>query len=72
MSKINLQNLFKKFCEKNKFELNSQQIEIIDLVSQFLNQRETFLIRLFKKEKNVFLSIWKSRSRKNNVTKFCI
>ena len=51
MSKINLQNLFKKFCEKNKFELNSQQIEIIDLVSQFLNERETFLIRLFKKRK---------------------
>ena len=53
MSKINLQNLFKKFCEKNKFELNSQQIEIIDLVSQFLNQRETFLIRLFKKKKKM-------------------
>ena len=43
MSKINLQNLFKKFCEKNKFELNSQQIEIIDLVSQF-----------FKSKRNIF------------------
>ena len=70
---MNLQDSFKVFCEQNKFEINSQQVEIIDLLKNFLNHKETFLSRLFfKKKKTLFLPLWQSRSRQNNVTKFCI
>ena len=35
---MNLKSSFKAFCEQNKFEVNAQQIEIIDLLDKFLNQ----------------------------------
>jgi len=53
MSKMNLQNSFKEFCEQNKFEINTQQIEIIDLFDRFINFKETFLSRFFKKKKKL-------------------
>ncbi len=53
MAKINLQNSFKEFCEKNKFEINSQQTEIINLLDIFLNQKKTFLSKIFKKKKKL-------------------
>ena len=46
---MNLQNSFKEFCEKNKFEINVQQKEIINLLDKFLNYKETFLSSFFKK-----------------------
>ena len=50
---MNLQNSFKEFCEQNKFEINTQQIEIIDLFDRFINFKETFLSRFFKKKKKL-------------------
>ena len=48
MSKINLQDSFKEFCKKNSFEINNQQIEIINLLDKFINPRKTFLSKFFK------------------------
>ena len=53
MSKMNLKSSFKEFCKQNKFELNSQQFEIIDLLDRFLNYNESFLSRIFKKRKKL-------------------
>ncbi len=53
MSKINLSSLFKEFCEQNKFEVNTQQVEIINSLNSFLNQRENFIRRFFKKKEKL-------------------
>ena len=42
MSKLNLQDSFIEFCKKNSFEKNNQQIQIINLLDQFLNQKTKF------------------------------
>ena len=42
MSKFNLQDSFIEFCKKNSFEKNNQQIEIVNLLDQFLNQKKKF------------------------------
>ena len=72
MSKMNLQDSFKKFCEQNGFEENTQQKEIIYLLDKFFNNKETFLSRICKKKKTLFLLTWKGGRRQNNATKFCI
>ena len=53
MPKISLQNSFKEFCEQNKFEINAQQTEIINLLDFFLNEKKTFLSKVFTKEKKL-------------------
>jgi len=53
MSKITLQDSFKEFCKKNKLEINSPQIKIINLLDRFLNNKESFLSRLFKRRKKL-------------------
>ena len=53
MSKMNLQNSFKEFCKENKFEVNVQQIEILNSLNKFLYQRETFLSFIFKKKEKL-------------------
>ncbi len=53
MNKTNLQNLFKGFCKQNKLEINSQQIEIIDLLDEFLSQKKNFLSKFFKRKKKL-------------------
>ena len=67
MSKNKLQDSFKEFCIQNKFEINTQQKEIINLLDKFLNYKETFLSSFFKKFKKkkatLFLLTWKSRCR---------
>ena len=50
---MNLKSSFKSFCELNKFEVNAQQIEVIDLLDKFINQNETFFNKLFKKRKKL-------------------
>ena len=45
MIKMNLQDSFKEFCTQKKFELNTQQIEIIHLLDNFLNNKETFFVK---------------------------
>ncbi len=51
---MNLQDSFKKFCEQNGFEENTQQKEIIYLLDKFFNKKETFFSRIFKKKKLCF------------------
>mgnify|MGYP005748389229 FL=1 len=51
MSKMNLQDSFEEFCRQNKFEINSQQKEIIYLLEKFLNHKETFLSSFFQNKK---------------------
>ena len=50
---MNLQDSFKEFCKQKKFDLNSQQKEIIDLLDKFLNHKETFLRGFFKKKEKL-------------------
>ena len=43
MSKFNLQDSFIEFCNKNSFEKNNHQIEIVNLLDQFLHPKKLFL-----------------------------
>ena len=55
MFKLNLQDSFIEFCNKNLFEKNNQQIEIVNLLDQFLYPKKTFFKNFFKnKEKFCF------------------
>ena len=55
MLNMSLQDSFEEFCRQNKFEINSQQKEIIYLLEKFLIHKETFLSSFFqKKEKFCF------------------
>ena len=53
MSKINLQDSFKEFCEQNKYELNVSQLEIIDLLDRFLNNKKSLFSKIFKKRQKL-------------------
>ena len=46
MSKKGLQDSFKEFCKKNSFENNNQQIEIINLLLNYMQHL---------KHKNVYI-----------------
>jgi len=50
MSKLSLEDSFKEFCEKNSFESNNQQIEIINLLDKFFNPKKTFLSNFFNEK----------------------
>ena len=52
---LNDQNLksFKEYCTKNKFEINNQQIEIVQLLNKFLNPKKNFLNIFFKPEEKL-------------------
>ncbi len=50
MAEQYFQNLFIKFCKKNKFEINDQQIEIINLLNDFIYPKNK-LIRFITKSK---------------------
>ena len=50
---MSLQDSFEEFCRQNKFEINSQQKEIIYLLEKFLNHKETFLSSFFKKKRKI-------------------
>ena len=47
----NLQNSFIEFCNKKKFEINQNQIKIINLLDKFLNQKKNFLNYFFNSKK---------------------
>ena len=51
MPKLKLQDSFKLFCKKHKFEINNPQLEIIDSLDHFLNFKKNFL-NIFLKKKN--------------------
>ncbi len=46
---INLKKNFQKFCELNKFEKNSKQIEVINLLEKFFKTKSKSLL-FFKKQ----------------------
>ena len=48
--KLDLYNSFIEFCNKNSFEKNNQQIEIVNLLDKFLHPNNTFFNNLFKKK----------------------
>ena len=48
MSKFSLQDSFRAFCKKNSFEINDQQIEIVNLLDKFINSKKTFFNNFFK------------------------
>ncbi len=50
MIKINLKKKFEEFCKSKKFERNEKQIEIVNLLEKFLNNKTKSL--LFIKNKN--------------------
>ena len=50
---MNLLNSFKEFCKKNNFEINDQQVEIINSLNKFLYHKETILSLIFKKDKKL-------------------
>ena len=53
MSKIFLQDSFKEFCEINNFEVNAQQVKIINSLEKFLFNNETILSRFIKKKEKL-------------------
>ena len=53
MIQMNLQNSFKEFCKQKKLEINTSQIEIINLLDKFLNRKKTFLSKFFKKREKL-------------------
>ncbi len=53
MLEMNLQNSFKVFCEQNKFEVNSQQIKIINLLDSFFKDEKKIFSRFFKKKEKL-------------------
>ena len=48
MSNQSLQNSFKEFCKINKFEINKNQVEIINSLDNFLNSKNFFFDYFFK------------------------
>ena len=55
MSIKSFKDSFIKFCEKNKFEKNVNQLKIIDLLISFINPRSNFFHLFFKsKDKKCF------------------
>ena len=57
MSKYSLQDSFLEFCKKNKFEVNTKQVEIIKLLDNFLNPKKNYLI-YFQNHKKIRVFIF--------------
>ena len=53
MLKKNFQNSFLEFCKKKKFEINKQQIEIIDLLDNFIKPKNFFINFIFPLRKKL-------------------
>ncbi len=53
MKAMNLEDSFKQFCKQNKYEINSEQIEIIISLDKFLNDKKSFLNRFLKKKEKL-------------------
>jgi cell division protein ZapE len=50
MLKLNFQDSFKEFCKNKKFEINNQQLEILESLEKFINPKKIFLNIFFKKK----------------------
>jgi cell division protein ZapE len=53
MSKYILQDSFLEFCKNNKFEINSQQIDIINSLDSFINPQKKLLNSLFRSKEKI-------------------
>tara|TARA_E500000178_G_C16950735_1_gene721137 strand:+ start:263 stop:1300 length:1038 start_codon:yes stop_codon:yes gene_type:complete len=53
MHKLNLQDSFKEFCVQNKYEVNKQQSEIVDLLDIFIKNKKNFFNRFFRKNEKL-------------------
>jgi cell division protein ZapE len=51
MLKNDLHHIFIKFCIDNKFEINNQQVEIINLLDKFINSKKTIFGYFLNSEK---------------------
>ena len=52
---MSLQDSFEEFCRQNKYEINPQQTELIEILERFLNYKDSFFNKfLNKKEKLCF------------------
>ena len=53
---MNLKKSFLIYCEKNQFEVNQNQLVIIDNLQNFYkeNFKQSYLMRFFKKENKKF------------------
>jgi len=49
-----LENSFKEFCKKNKFEINKKQFEIVKLIEQFVYPKKKIINFFSKNEKKCF------------------
>ena len=47
----NFEDSFLKFCKLKKFDINDQQIEVINLFDRFINDEKNFFNYLFKNSK---------------------
>ena len=56
-----LQNSFNEFCNKNKFEINNKQIEILKSLEKFIFPKNK-LINFFSKKKTIVVSIFTEMS----------
>ena len=53
----NLQSSFSEFCNKNKFEINKKQTEILNSLEKFIFPRKK-LLNFFQKKKILVVSIF--------------
>ena len=53
MSKSILQDSFLEFCRKKKFEINSEQVKIVNLLDKFVYSKKNFL-NIFLNSENKF------------------
>ena len=53
MVTYSLENSYIEFCKKNKFEINNQQIDIINSLSNYINQKKEVLSFLFPQKKKL-------------------
>lgn len=49
MLKENLHNLFVEFCQENRFEINNQQLKIINKLDKFVNSKKNVFDYLFNR-----------------------
>ena len=56
MFKNSLQNSFREFCNKNKFEINKKQIEILKSLENFFKYKKKLIF--FQKKKTLLFYLY--------------
>ena len=56
---MNLDNLFLDYCGTQKFDVNSNQIETIKKLQNFINKNQFSILDIFQKKiKNMVSTLW--------------